>query len=161
MRVLVYSKATIEAESPYPAAHLIVSVSTPGRDGAQPEPVALPIGEATRGVLRVEFHDLPYMPKDVESQVFSAEPHLVASVFTREHAARIADFVLPWIDQVEAVLVQCDAGMSRSPAVAAAIDKAVNGDDAYWFKRYHPNSRVYSILLEELMSRLGHGGGAP
>ncbi len=43
----------------------------------------------------------------------------------------------------------CDAGMSRSPAVAAALGRVLNGDDSSFFAgRYRPNMRVYRMMLD-------------
>ena len=38
------------------------------------------------------------------------------------------------------IVVHCHQGMSRSPAVAAAISEALEGDAAFWFERRIPNS---------------------
>ena len=46
------------------------------------------------------------------------------------------------------VVLHCDAGMSRSPGLAAALSKVLVGDDTEFFKRYRPNMRVYRTLLE-------------
>lgn len=46
------------------------------------------------------------------------------------------------------MVLHCDAGMSRSPGVAAALSKVLVGDDSQFFKRYRPNMRVYRTLLE-------------
>lgn len=50
------------------------------------------------------------------------------------------------------VIVHCDAGISRSAGVAAAIMKHYNGDDTPIFDnpRYVPNMRCYRKMLEEL-----------
>lgn len=75
-----------------------------------------------------------------------SDPRLV--LFDRERAITIRDFVLAHRDRAERIVVHCDAGLSRSPAVAAAITKALGGDDAPWFKRYRPNALVYRKLVE-------------
>lgn len=51
------------------------------------------------------------------------------------------------------VIVHCDAGISRSSGVAAAILKAYTGDDSQIFNspRYRPNMRCYRVVLDELM----------
>ena len=51
------------------------------------------------------------------------------------------------------VIVHCDAGISRSSGVAAAILKAKTGDDSQIFNspKYRPNMRCYRIILDELM----------
>jgi predicted protein tyrosine phosphatase len=49
---------------------------------------------------------------------------------------------------IERIVVHCDAGASRSPAVGAALARVLNGDDAEFFAgRYRPNMRVYRMML--------------
>lgn len=50
-------------------------------------------------------------------------------------------------------IVQCDAGVSRSAGVAAALMKFYNGDDTPIFdnKKYCPNMLCYRTMLNELM----------
>lgn len=52
------------------------------------------------------------------------------------------------------VIVHCDAGISRSSGIAAAILKAKTGDDSQIFNspKYRPNMRCYRTVLKELMS---------
>jgi len=58
-------------------------------------------------------------------------------------------FVHRHLLDVRRIIVQCDAGLSRSPAVGAALARVLNGDDAEFFGgRYRPNMRVYRTLLE-------------
>lgn len=51
------------------------------------------------------------------------------------------------------IIVHCDAGISRSAGIAAAILKAKTGDDSQIFDspRYSPNMRCYRLVLNELM----------
>lgn len=51
------------------------------------------------------------------------------------------------------IIVHCDAGISRSSGVAAAILKTYTGDDSQIFDspRYRPNMRCYRLVLNELM----------
>ena len=51
------------------------------------------------------------------------------------------------------MIVHCDAGISRSSGVAAAILKAKTGDDSQIFNnpKYRPNMRCYRIVLDEFM----------
>lgn len=50
------------------------------------------------------------------------------------------------------IIVHCDAGVSRSSGIAAAILKAYTGDDSRIFNnpRYRPNMRCYRFVLDEL-----------
>lgn len=54
-------------------------------------------------------------------------------------------------------VIHCDAGYSRSPAVAAALALALNGrgaDDEFFVKgNYCPNMHVYNTMLKELDAR--------
>ena len=45
------------------------------------------------------------------------------------------------------IVVQCEQGMSRSPAVAAAICKGMGGDDQRFWRNYSPNRYVYEVVL--------------
>ena len=56
--------------------------------------------------------------------------------------------------------MHCDAGKSRSPAVAAALARVLDGDDAHFFGgRYTPNMRVYRTLLESSVAARGERAG--
>jgi len=93
------------------------------------------LSEANRvGLLRLVFDDItqPDMPRS----------------FTPALAAEILDFVANVWDQAEAFLVHCDVGLSRSPAVAAALSRIYYGDDGPWFELDFPNRLVYDVLVE-------------
>lgn len=47
------------------------------------------------------------------------------------------------------MICQCEAGISRSAGVAAALSYIYNGSDAWVFQdpRYHPNMLVYRTIL--------------
>ena len=51
------------------------------------------------------------------------------------------------------VIVHCDAGISRSSGIAAAILKAYTGDDSQIFNnpRYSPNMRCYRLVYNKLL----------
>lgn len=71
-----------------------------------------------------------------------------AALFAPRHARAIWDFVLGH-REVDRIVVHCDAGVSRSPAVAAALARVLEGDDAEYFAgRYRPNMRVYRMILD-------------
>lgn len=132
--------------------HLIISITTPYADGSTDQ-ANLRTAPATLGILRQAFHDLPDMPADVEASVFADEPYLRDALFTRELAKEVLDFVQVRADAVRSILVHCDAGLSRSPGVAAALAKILLGDDTVWFKSFHPNRRVYRLIMEEFAER--------
>jgi predicted protein tyrosine phosphatase len=45
-----------------------------------------------------------------------------------------SDFINKYLDKVELIVCQCDAGISRSSAMAAALSKYITNDDKYFFK---------------------------
>lgn len=71
-------------------------------------------------------------------------------VITPATAQRIADIVHRYGDSISYV-VHCEAGISRSAGVAAAISKYLTGDDSSIFRTHIPNRLVYRTVLEALM----------
>ena len=73
---------------------------------------------------------------------------------SKNDAARIVEAFAQYNDRVSQIIVHCDAGYSRSPAVAAALTKALGeSDDQYFGHGYCPNMHVYNNVLKELASR--------
>lgn len=139
VQLFVYSRAHIERLSPHDdAAHIIISITTTADDVAR-----LPVCATTLGVLRLSFFDLDQRAEGVREE----------DLFSRDHAALIWDFVTEHRPRIERVIVHCDAGYSRSPAVAAALARVFEGDDSAFFRRYQPNRRVYRALLDEAADR--------
>lgn len=93
------------------------------------------LSEANRvGLLRLVFDDI-------------TQPDTPRS-FTPAMAAEILDFVASVWDEVDVLLIHCDVGLSRSPAVAAALSRIYYGDDGPWFELDFPNRLVYEVLVE-------------
>lgn len=92
------------------------------------------------GLLNMAFEDIEF-PRP------TTPPELI---FDRAKAQQILDFVAKMWPQVECFLVHCHAGMSRSPAVAAAIEHIYHGPgaDNWWFERKTPNMNVYRTILK-------------
>ena len=70
-------------------------------------------------------------------------------LFNDEMAKSVLEFVISHPCGV--LLVNCEAGISRSAGVAAAIGKVFNRDDTFVFNsgRYVPNMLVYSKILRQ------------
>ncbi|KKL12333.1 hypothetical protein LCGC14_2536790, partial [marine sediment metagenome] len=69
--------------------------------------------------------------------------------FQQLHAKLILDCFNRWKDKINLIVVNCEAGICRSSAIAAALAKISGQDDNEFFKRYLPNSLVYRLILEE------------
>lgn len=68
--------------------------------------------------------------------------------FTQSLAVEILDFVEQMWDQAEVFLIHCEAGLSRSPAVASALSRIYYNDDGPWFELDFPNGLVRRLLIE-------------
>lgn len=115
-----------------------ISVST--EEGDFPE-----LNEENRvGLLRLRFWDIG---NPTQRQL----DHRYDVLFSRYQAKQIIDFVNEMWDKAEILLVHCEAGLSRSPAIAAAIEhmKYSPEEDKWYFKQYMPNYWVYKTILEE------------
>ena len=148
MDFYVYNRPTIEAIEPHIVPHIIVSITTPTDKVAN-----IKTNEHTLGLLRLSFYDIdrivPVDPDLVEEvrAISGITKFVDDNLFEAHHARAILDLVES-NPTAEHFIVHCDAGMSRSPAVAAALSNILQGNDEVYFHRYHPNRRVYRAILE-------------
>jgi predicted protein tyrosine phosphatase len=135
MEFMVVGRQEIEDGLLLRAPHVIISIADPG----SPQPKIRPSG-LCRGILRLRFHDAE------PTEGFISPPEI--KQMTQQQALAIWQFVLTHLLDIKLVVVHCEAGMSRSPAVAAAICRGLGGDDSRFFQEYQPNMLVYRLLLE-------------
>lgn len=71
---------------------------------------------------------------------------------SEQDASCIRVFLEQHLKNAERLIVHCDAGISRSAGVCAAIMKFFDGTDLPIFNcgQYRPNMHCYRIMLEEL-----------
>ena len=99
--------------------------------------------ENIRHIEYLQFDDI-----DTAESVHGLKP------MSDEDAGRIVDAFLQYVDGVSQIIVHCDAGYSRSPAVAAALAKALReSDDEFFGHDYCINNHVYTTLLKQLSER--------
>jgi len=106
--------------------HIVISIFN-----VNGTPVSVPATSDTVDVLQVSFDDTV----------------VGKNVISSENARDIVRFYQKY-KNVPVVVVQCDAGVSRSAGVAAALMKHVTGDSSQIFKKYWPNMTVYKKVLE-------------
>lgn len=133
--IFVYSRGAIERVPPHDTPHIVISITSAPSDTAR-----IPSSSALRGLLRLSFADA-----DEPSEL---------TLFDDQHALEIVTFLRAH-PEVDRLVIHCDAGLSRSPAIAAAIARADGQDDSLWFERYRPNPRVYRLLLNALTESVG------
>ena len=100
-------------------------------------------------ILRLSFADADRpMTKDVYGKMATQD-----DLMTDNDAAQVAKLIGRYADTD--IIVHCDAGISRSSGVAAAILKYVTGSDAAIFgnNRFCPNMWCYRKVLETLMEK--------
>ena len=110
-----------------------------------------PRATAENGVLEIlplRFADADAPGKDIYGRETSEE-----DLISREDALMICAFLNRHPDAD--VIVHCDAGVSRSAGVGAAIMKWAAGSDFAIFDnpRYKPNMRCYRMVLTALMEQ--------
>ena len=124
--------------------HVVISICCPHNDFPK-----LPENDKRLGLLQLKFVDLD--KADDAKQI--GQEHLL---MTEEQAKVILAFVDKYYNLIEAIICQCDAGVSRSAGVAAALSKILNGDDSWVFnsKEYIPNMYVYRMIINKYYNNL-------
>lgn len=120
------SAMVIAPEVPY----IVISITEPESPEAR-----LAESEQRLAVLRLQFHDT-----ERESELYLP--------LSSEQAEQIIAFVLANRDQVQRIVCHCEAGISRSAGVAAALAKWLTGEDKPFFRHFVPNRLVYRRVLE-------------
>jgi predicted protein tyrosine phosphatase len=98
--------------------------------------VELPENPHRIAVLRLEFHDT-----DTASVGISGAQAEEIVAFVKEHQK-----------DVGLIVCNCEAGLSRSAGMAAALAKWLTGDDTPFFTHFIPNRLVYRRVLEAAMA---------
>lgn len=122
---------------------VIISISTPDVD--YKDMIIAPDKENRV----IDLLELCFMDCDKPGEVdVYGTPTTIDNLMSDEDAHKVVEFVERYKDK--RILVHCDAGISRSSAVAAAILKHYTGDDSMIFDShwYNPNRWVYRKVLK-------------
>lgn len=138
MKLLVLSRAEV-AKYRCDVPHVVISVTDPRAKRA-----FLPKNPLRREVLRLEFDDVGPGP-------------VFAIAMSEDHARQVAEFVTKHAD-VEMFVIHCEAGISRSAGIAAALGLYFDRDDSQFYQDPHtgegcpfyPNSHVKSLVMRAL-----------
>lgn len=135
MKFVVYSRREMESLTPPTVPYSIISIN-----GTDQTPAILPINENCLGSLVMHFDD-------IEKEY----PHLRYAAFNDNDATTVLNFIVPLVEEhgEHVCLVHCDAGVSRSQAVGAALCVIFNGNgtDGKYFSDGIPNMNVYRRIL--------------
>lgn len=123
MNLWTYSANAMEAIAPHDEPHIIISIRTPG--GPK---IKVRRGPATRDVLFIAFPDLSWEYKALPMILRGGGKYAYTDdqLFSVSQAKEILAFVERHKD-VESILINCEGGVSRSPAVAAALGQILHG----------------------------------
>lgn len=136
MRIAVYNKNKIEeyGMTPHSEKSAVISIRSCKTNSAFI--VKNNISNIV-DILFLEFNDT-----DIEDNY--------GGCITKHDAEKIADFVYKYKDSIDLLIVQCEAGVSRSAGVAAAISKHLFNDDNWAFEKHRPNMLCYRKVLDNL-----------
>jgi predicted protein tyrosine phosphatase len=141
MEFLITNRYVVEKRFPKTGKRLgLISIKDPSEKPLD-HTMAHKYGE-TCAILNLTFHD-------VDSLKIANDYKL--SAFTPEMAKQILKWAKTIMEaDIDLIIIQCNAGISRSSGVAAALSLIVNGDDGWVFddKRYLPNRLVYRTILK-------------
>ncbi|AZG13784.1 dual specificity protein phosphatase family protein [Cupriavidus pauculus] len=98
-------------------------------------------------VLRLSFADVDFHSADLSLRAQAKLPY----AFTTEQANEVRDFVESLTDDVNAVVVHCEGGFSRSCAIALALHR-LYGYEADIERLTQANPSVLRLMMEQSQS---------
>ena len=109
--------------------------------------------------ITTKYGEWPNLPEDRRSDLLQLwfddwdkqDEEKTRRLFDEMMAGQILQWVQVVWPRIDMLVVHCQAGFSRSPAVAAVLARIFHGDDAEYFKKAYPNRHVYRVLLNEAM----------
>lgn len=139
MNILVLNRYTAEdicakAE----AKHIVISIYS--TDGT---PAIIKPNKNRLSLLYTAFDDVE------EKEILYG--NYVCTPITENQAKKIWEFVKEYKDKVSLIIVHCDGGICRSPAVAQAIGEYLSIEENLLFfnkEIFIPNKKVYQIMKE-------------
>lgn len=135
--------------------HAIISIGEPKPWREKYSPAKFTDNEKRLGLLCLEFYDIDMLSLTNVGYKHEIEKSGGKGLFTDEQALQVVDFVNKMKGKIEMLLCHCEAGISRSPGLGAAISLMVNGSDKKIFDNscYRPNMFVYRKILNAWQER--------
>jgi predicted protein tyrosine phosphatase len=131
IRVIAISRSELRdfsSDEPY----VVISITEPDA-----RPAELQRDANRKAILRLQFHDVDRIMEGTQA-ITSAQGSQIWA-FAKENATSVG-----------LIVCQCEAGISRSAGIAAALAKAFNDDDREFFEsnRYLPNRMAYRAVMK-------------
>lgn len=140
MKFVVYSRKTMIDATPTDKPWAVISVC---EQGDFPD---IHTNDQLVGRLNMQFHDVDYF-KNGERE----DGRILFDVGMGEEV--IAFYLDMKAKGATVMYVHCLAGMCRSAAIAAALDRIENDKDHHWFAQKRPNMRVYRAVLDAAVGK--------
>jgi len=141
MHIQVASQAQAELANKIKIPHAIISIIQPGRSAKPKE------NDQTRAKLTLQFHNLESEP-DRAWKNFYGE----AKLFNEEIAGEVKTF-LSSLSDIEMILIHCETGRHRSPALGAALANYYGDgkqENTFFCPPYMPSELVYNVAVKAL-----------
>lgn len=124
MNFLVLGRTDVRTVTPH-VPYIVISVTDPDKPDAD-----IAESPGRRAILRLKFDDAAGTidVPGLEGLILNNAVELTAP-----EARTILEFVQTHSAEVKLVLCQCEAGVSRSAAIAAALSRILQGEDDYFF----------------------------
>ena len=134
IKALSREKAIRLSYSDFDDAKIIISI----RDPNKVKPEFNINNSSIKDILYLSFYDISEETKSIFGGYESMSPI---------DAILIRDFVLKWQNEIDAIWVQCEMGMSRSAGIAAAIMEYfdLNSKEILESNQYYPNRLCYNL----------------
>jgi len=144
----IRSREEVQSANPVVDPHIVISINTPG-DG----PADVVRNDNTLFVMPFFFDDLDGDP----GEAYRAYMERDAVLFNEDMAGDIIEALRDQVDPAErtikGIVVHCDAGISRSAGVGAALALWFNGEEQLYGRGLVPNKLVYRTMLNVLQQK--------
>lgn len=126
----------------------------------QTEPYSVPANNLCPAVLYLKFDDVSYSTDDEMNYQYDDGYEPIP--FTDNNAADIVRFVKKWNSHTDDILINCEAGISRSPGIAMALSQWLNKDNAIpemYIRTMHSfGIRFHNKMVRDMISNQINNG---
>jgi predicted protein tyrosine phosphatase len=149
-QVIVLSRYEIERVQSWLVPTAVISITDPSIRGPHENRAKIVADGNLIGLLRLAFHDTDPVQWRVESptpEEWAASGNAGPVAMTDEQAASALSFWKSTALLIEDLVIHCEAGISRSAGVAAAICALAELDDRWCYQHHRPNAHVKAAIL--------------
>lgn len=157
-RIVIMSRNTVESVKKWDRPTAIISITDPSKRGPYANAAKVVVDHYVVGMLRLFFHDRdPVRWPDLNDKIIpemEAEGHIPPHWMTDEQGVSILDFWRSVDSAVDQLVVHCEAGISRSAGVAAALSALAGLEDGWIYTNHRPNAHVKATILRAARARM-------